>query len=64
MFKQILMIYLAVFMVFFSACGTQKQLVVTEKKELPSWYVNPPKSTPTQLYALGFGKDKKSVLKQ
>ncbi len=61
MFRQILMIYLAIFIVFFSGCGVQKQMVVVQKKELPSWYKNPPKSDQRQLYALGFGKDKKSA---
>ena len=56
-----LMIFLAIFIVFLSGCGNQKQIVVAEKKEMPSWYVNPPKSTSTQLYALGYGKDKKSA---
>ncbi|MFK5938543.1 MAG: LPP20 family lipoprotein [Sulfurimonas sp.] len=61
MFIRTLMIYLAIFIVLFSGCGVQKQMIVTEKKEMPSWYVNPPKSNQTELYALGYGKDKKSA---
>jgi len=62
MFRRVLRVYLAFVILFLSGCGAQKQLIVTEKKEMPSWYVNPPKSTPTQLYALGYGKDKKSAI--
>ena len=58
---RVFMIFLSVFIVLFSGCGVQKQIVVAQKQELPSWYKNPPKSNQTELYALGFGKDKKSA---
>ncbi len=45
-----------------SGCGSSKKAVVVEKKELPSWYVNPPRSTDLELYAIGNGRDKQSAI--
>ena len=61
MLRRILMLHVVFMILFLSGCATQKQMIVAEKKEMPAWYVNPPKSTSTQLYALGFAKDKKSA---
>jgi len=45
-----------------SGCSTQKRVVVAEKKVLPSWYTNPPKSTSTELYAVGSGRDRQAAI--
>lgn len=46
-----------------SGCGSEKRVVVKEKS-LPSWYLNPPKSTDADLYALGEGSDKKEAISE
>lgn len=45
-----------------SGCGTQKKVVVAKKKELPSWYSNPPRSTSTELFAVGSGRDRQAAI--
>ncbi len=43
-------------------CGSQKQVVAAEPKQLPSWYINPPQSNQSDLYAVGDGKDKQEAI--
>ncbi len=43
-------------------CGAQKRVVVAKEDKLPSWYIHPPKSTATDLYALGEGKSQKEAV--
>ncbi len=47
---------------FFSACASQKRAVVVSTKELPSWYKNPPKSSPLTLYSVGEGESKEEAV--
>jgi len=60
MFQRIILIFIGVLLV--SGCGSQKDLLVPQKRELPAWYENPPRSSLTELYALGNGKDEKSAI--
>ena len=60
MFKQISTIFIA--LLFLNSCGSQKDLLVPQKRVLPSWYENSPRSSSTDLYALGNGRDKKSAI--
>jgi hypothetical protein len=60
MIQKIFFTTLALFL--FSACGTSKRVVVAEQKELPSWYVQVPKNTTTDLYAVGSGQNKKDAI--
>jgi len=48
-------------LIFLSGCGSQKRIVV-QKRELPAWYVNPTKSTPNTLYAVGEGQNKQEAV--
>jgi len=47
--------------VFFTGCGSTKQIEV-ERKPLPAWYVAPPHSDNKTLYAIGEGKSKEEAL--
>jgi len=49
-------------LLFLSGCGSQKRVVVAEKKEIPTWYQYPPKSSTSELYAVGNGRDKQSAI--
>ena len=49
-------------MILFSACGSSKKMVVAEKKELPSWYMNPPLSNSSELYAVGEGQSREGAI--
>lgn len=62
LYKLFLIIGLGVLSLLSSGCGSQKRVVVAEKKVLPSWYSKPPRSTSTELYALGNGRDKQSAI--
>lgn len=62
MLIKILIISLSFVALFFSGCAAKKQMVVAEKKAAPSWVENPPLSASTELYALGFGRDKQSAV--
>jgi len=47
----------------FNACGgTPKPMVSVKPKEIPSWFMKPPKSTSSTLYSIGEGSDKKDAL--
>lgn len=46
-----------------SGCSSEPRVVVKEKV-LPSWYINPPKSTNEDIYALGEGNDRKEAISQ
>ena len=55
--------FLLVFLILnFIGCGTQKRVVVVPKKALPQWYTNPPQSTSTDLYALGYGVNRDAAI--
>ena len=40
-------------MLFFSGCLSKKEIDISLKREYPSWYINPPQTTKTTLYAVG-----------
>jgi len=61
MYIKFFILSLSIMLLFLSGCTSSKKMVVAQKKELPSWYENPPKSTTETLYALGYGEDKKSA---
>ncbi len=46
---------------FITGCSSKKQVII-EKKELPSWYLHPKKSTNYTLYAVGEGEDKNMAI--
>lgn len=57
-------IFLGVFFFFtlvLNNCGSEKRVEVAQK-QLPMWYMNPPQSTPSTLYAVGEGKSKKEAI--
>ena len=62
MYIRLILISLSFFVLIFSGCGTQKRVVVAKKKEIPSWYQHPPKSSATELYAVGHGRDRQSAI--
>ncbi|MEK6659220.1 MAG: LPP20 family lipoprotein [Campylobacterota bacterium] len=43
---------------FLSGCLSKKEVDLTQKKVIPSWYANPPQTTPAALYATGEGEDR------
>ncbi len=47
-------------MLFFISCS-QKEPIFT-KKELPSWYVNPPQNSTSSYFSLGEGRDKQAAI--
>lgn len=53
---------LLVVLFVFSGCGVEKQAVVVPQKTLPSWYVSPPLSNSSELYAVGEGRSKKDAI--
>lgn len=50
-------------LLFLAGCGAKKEVETVQKKALPSWYVNPPKTTASALYALGEGEDREEAVK-
>jgi len=62
MFIRFFIISLGLSLLFLSGCGSQKKVVIAKKKESPSWYANPPRSSATELYAVGNGRDKQSAI--
>lgn len=50
-----------VFIFFLSGCSSKQESHLL-KKELPSWYVSPPKDSKTTLYATGEGRDRKEAV--
>lgn len=58
-----LIVALSVAMLFLSACSSKKEEVLTHKKVLPSWYLNPPQTTQTTLYAIGEGESRDDAVK-
>ncbi len=59
MIKNIVILILT--LVLFSACGSQKRVVVVEKKA-PTWYDNPPMSDGNTFYEVGQGYTKKEAI--
>jgi hypothetical protein len=59
MMKNIVVLILT--LVLFSACGSQKRVVVVEKKA-PTWYDNPPMSDANTFYEVGQGYTKKEAI--
>ncbi len=62
MYKKIFLTSISIALLFFVGCGSQKRVVVAQKKVTPSWYEHPPKSSSTELYAVGNGRDKQSAI--
>ena len=62
MYIKLFFIGISVSLLFFSGCGSQKRVVVAQKKEIPSWYQHPPKGSMSELYAVGNGRDKQSAI--
>lgn len=62
MYKKTLIISLGFLLLLISGCSSSKRVVIAEKKELPSWYTNPPKSSHSELYAIGNGRDRQSAI--
>ena len=62
MYLKLFFIGMSFSLLFFSGCGSQKRVVVAQKKEIPAWYQHPPKSSTSELYAVGSGRDKQSAI--
>lgn len=62
MYIRLFIVSLGFTLLFLSGCGTQKRVVIAEKKVVPSWYEHPPKSSSTELYAVGTGRDKQTAI--
>jgi len=56
-----IILFVAIILLF-SSCGSSKKMVVAEKKELPSWYMNPPLSNSSDLYAVGEGQSREGAI--
>ncbi len=50
-------------LLFLTGCGAKKEVEAVQKKAPPSWYVNPPKTTASALYALGEGENREEAVK-
>lgn len=48
--------------IILTGCGAKKEAAEVQKAP-PSWYLNPPKSTASTLYAIGEGEDRDEALK-
>ncbi len=53
-----------VFLLLFSACGSQKRAVVAEQKALPLWYTSLAPTNATEIYAVGEGRDREEAVAQ
>lgn len=62
MYKIFFIISVGLLLLIASGCTSKKRVVVAEKKVLPNWYSNPPKSTSTELYAVGSGRDRQAAI--
>ena len=62
MYIKLFFIGMSFSLLFFSGCGSQKRAVVAQKKEIPAWYQHPPKSSMSELYAVGSGRDKQAAI--
>jgi len=54
--------YILLLLFLFAGCGAEKQMVVIPKKMTPEWYMHPPLSTTTALYAVGDGQNKEEAI--
>jgi len=59
--KKLLIVLTLIVGVLFSGCGSAKRIEVAQK-QLPSWYENPPRTTSSELYAIGEGKTKREAI--
>jgi len=55
-------VLLFIFLLFFSACGSQKRVVVAEVKEYPLWYLKAPMNDANTLYSVGDGQTKEDAI--
>ena len=60
--SKIILILTTFTLLFLTACGGSKPLVVAPKKVVPSWYKTPQHTTDKTLYAVGQGRDKKDAI--
>lgn len=61
--KNFSILFLLAGLIFLAGCAAQKEVEVAQKKVLPSWYVNPPQTTVSTLYAIGEGEDRDEAVK-
>lgn len=59
--KRIFLVLITAFTLMIEGCANSKRVVIAQK-QLPSWYINPPKSNAQTLYALGEGKNKREAV--
>lgn len=59
--KIVWIVLVMVLSISFTGCGSAKRVEVVQK-QLPSWYVHPPRSTSSELYAVGEGKSKREAI--
>ncbi len=62
MYIRFLILTLGFSLLFLSGCGSQKKVVIEEKREIPAWYKHPPKSNSSELYATGRGRNKQAAI--
>ncbi|WP_297440773.1 LPP20 family lipoprotein [Sulfurimonas sp.] len=60
--KIMLLVLITAFSLFLTACGSDKRVVIDKHAQIPSWYLNPPKSEGSVMYALGEGKSKREAI--
>jgi len=61
--NKLLYIIVAIFSIFFLyACSSQKSVDLTPKRDTPSWYTHPPKTTSQTLYAVGEGENREDAI--
>lgn len=64
MFKQTILLITLIFVI--SGCGGSEPVPAqskTTKKELPSWYISPPKDNSTDIYGVAMAKNRDSAIK-
>lgn len=55
-------LYIVLMLFVLGGCGAKKESVVVPKKQIPEWYMHPPLSSATHLYAVGDGENKKEAI--
>ena len=59
---RLFIISLGFLLLFLSGCGSQKRVVIAKKTEVPSWYEYPPKTSNSELYSTGNGRDRQAAI--
>jgi hypothetical protein len=61
-YSRLILVLSTLILLFLSACGGSKPLVVAPKKTLPTWYTTPQTTTDKTLFGVGEGRNKKDAI--